>query len=225
MSKKDVIVIKRTSRTTIRLDEANELLVKSFVSEEVGGRSIAWGRGRANTQTAPWNRSRQVWNSFSFKEELASTQSLEMIQKLWIKWIFWSGRRSDVVAGESIEEIENEETTQFVPPFKIRKCWNRCLLVLTETEPKEINEERKEETCHSHINRHSKQALEEGVIIVWCFNPCACWNYSLQCLVQAKKSSLLKQPLRMIKGHKQHEDCSFDLSVVYKTIREEQPVW
>ncbi|MFM9293613.1 cell division site-positioning protein MapZ family protein [Streptococcus sp. ST14] len=106
------------------------------------------------------------------KEELASTQNLEeMIQE--VRESSESSDQvddSDVVAEESIEEIENEETTQFVPPLQDEENAEIESLVLTETEPKEINEERDEET-YTPLSRSAQTEPEtgskkKGVIII-----------------------------------------------------------
>ena len=106
------------------------------------------------------------------KEELASTQNLEeMIQE--VRESSESSDQvddSDVVAEESIEEIENEETTQFVPPLQDEESAEIEPLVLTETEPKEINEEREEET-YTPLSRSAQTEPEtgskkKGVIII-----------------------------------------------------------
>jgi holliday junction-specific endonuclease len=106
------------------------------------------------------------------KEEPASTQNLEeMIQE-----VRESSEPSDqvddsdVVAEESIEEIENEETTQFVPPLQDEESAEIEPLVLTETEPKEINEEQEEET-YIPLSRSAQTEPEtgskkKGVIII-----------------------------------------------------------
>ena len=52
---------------------------------------------------------------------------------------------SDVVSEESIEEIDNEETTQFVPPLQDEESTEIEPLVLTETASKEMNEENEEQ--------------------------------------------------------------------------------
>ena len=106
------------------------------------------------------------------KEELASTQNLEeMIQE-----VRESSEpsdqvdNSDMVAEESIEEIENDETTQFVPPLQDEENAEIEPLVLTETEPKEINEEQEEET-YTPLSRSAQTEPEtgskkKGVIII-----------------------------------------------------------
>lgn len=105
------------------------------------------------------------------KEELASTQNLEeMIQE--VRESSESSDQvddSDLVAEESIEEIE-EETTQFVPPLQDEESAEIEPLVLTETEPKEINEERDEET-YTPLSRSAQTEPEtgskkKGVIII-----------------------------------------------------------
>ena len=106
------------------------------------------------------------------KEELASTQNLEeMIQE--VRESSESSDQvddSDVVAEESIEEIENEETTQFVPPLQDEESAEIEALVLTETEPKQINEEQEEET-YTPLSRSAQTEPEtgskkKGVIII-----------------------------------------------------------
>ena len=87
------------------------------------------------------------------KEELASTQSLEdMIQEVR-ESSETSGEveESDVVIEKSIEEIDNEETTQFVSPLQDEESTEIEPLVLTETASKEMNEEneKQEETYTS----------------------------------------------------------------------------
>ena len=106
------------------------------------------------------------------KEELASTQNLEdMIQE--VRESSETSDQvddSDLVAEESIEEIENDETTQFVPPLQDEENAEIEPLVLTETEPKEINEEREEET-YTPLSRSAQTEPEtgskkKGVIII-----------------------------------------------------------
>lgn len=106
------------------------------------------------------------------KEELASTQNLEeMIQE--VRESSESSDQvddSDVVAEESIEEIENEETTQFVPPLQDEESAEIEALVLTETEPKQINEEQEEE-IYTPLSRSAQTEPEtgskkKGVIII-----------------------------------------------------------
>ena len=105
------------------------------------------------------------------KEELASTQNLEeMIQE-----VRESSEPSDqvddsdLVAEESIEEIE-EETTQFVPPLQDEENAEIEPIVLTETEPKQINEEQEEE-IYTPLSRSAQTEPEtgskkKGVIII-----------------------------------------------------------
>ena len=97
------------------------------------------------------------------KEELASTQNLEeMIQE--VRESSESSDQvddSDLVAEESIEEIENEETTQFVPPLQDEESAEIEALVLTETEPKEINEEQEEE-IYTPLSRSVQTEPETG---------------------------------------------------------------
>ena len=106
------------------------------------------------------------------KEELASTQNLEeMIQE--VRESSESSEQvddSDVVAEESIEEIDNDETTQFVPPLQDEESAEIEPLVLTETEPKQINEEQEEET-YTPLSRSAQTEPEtgskkKGVIII-----------------------------------------------------------
>ena len=106
------------------------------------------------------------------KEELASTQNLEeMIQE--VRESSESSDQvddSDLVAEESIEEIENEETTQFVPPLQDEESAEIEALVLTETEPKEINEEQEEE-IYTPLSRSAqaepeKDSKKKGMIII-----------------------------------------------------------
>ena len=106
------------------------------------------------------------------KEELASTQNLEeMIQE--VRESSESSDQvddSDMVAEESIEEIENEETTQFVPPLQDEESAEIEPLVLTETEPKEINEEQEEE-IYTPLSRSAqaepeKDSKKKGMIII-----------------------------------------------------------
>ncbi|KEQ44214.1 cell division site-positioning protein MapZ [Streptococcus oralis] len=106
------------------------------------------------------------------KEELASTQNLEeMIQE--VRESSESSDQvddSDLVSEESIEEIENEETTQFVPPLQDEESAEIEPLVLTETEPKQINEEQEEET-YTPLSRSAQTEPEtgskkKGVIII-----------------------------------------------------------
>ena len=106
------------------------------------------------------------------QEELASTQNLEeMIQE-----VRESSEPSDqvddsdLVSEEAIEEIENEETTQFVPPLQDEESAEIEPLVLTETEPKEINEEQEEEV-YTPLSRSAQTEPEtgsrkKGVIII-----------------------------------------------------------
>ncbi len=106
------------------------------------------------------------------KEELASTQNLEeMIQE--VRESSETSDQvddSDLVAEESIEEIGNEETTQFVPPLQDEENAEIEPLVLTETEPKEINEEQEEE-AYTPLSRSAQTEPEtgskkKGVIII-----------------------------------------------------------
>ena len=97
------------------------------------------------------------------KEELASTQNLEeMLQE--VRESSEPSNQvddSDLVSEESIEEIENEETTQFVPPLQDEESAEIEPLVLTETEPKEINEEQEEE-AYTPLSRSAQTEPETG---------------------------------------------------------------
>ena len=106
------------------------------------------------------------------KEELASTQNLEELIQEVRETSELSGEvdDSDLVSEESSEEIDNEETTQFVPPLQDEESTEIEPLVLTETEPKEINEEREEET-YTPLSRSAQTEPEtgskkKGVIII-----------------------------------------------------------
>ena len=99
------------------------------------------------------------------KEELASTQNLEeMIQE--VRESSESSDQvddSDMVAEESIEEIENEETTQFVPPLQDEESAEIEPLVLTETASKEMNEENEEqEETYTSLSRSVQTEPETG---------------------------------------------------------------
>ena len=98
------------------------------------------------------------------KEELASTQNLEeMIQE--VRESSESSDQvddSDLVAEESIEEIE-EETTQFVPPLQDEESAEIEPLVLTETASKEMNEENEEqEETYTSLSRSVQTEPETG---------------------------------------------------------------
>ena len=99
------------------------------------------------------------------KEELASTQSLEdMIQEVR-ESSETSGEveESDVVIEKSIEEIDNEETTQFVPPLQDEESTEIEPLVLTETASKEMNEENEEqEETYTSLSRSVQTEPETG---------------------------------------------------------------
>ena len=99
------------------------------------------------------------------KEELASTQSLEdMIQEVR-ESSETSGEveESDVVIEKSIEEIDNEETTQFVSPLQDEESTEIEPLVLTETASKEMNEENEEqEETYTSLSRSVQTEPETG---------------------------------------------------------------
>ena len=99
------------------------------------------------------------------KEELASTQSLEdMIQEVR-ESSETSGEveESDVVIEKSIEEIDNEETTQFVSPLQDEESTEIEPLVLTETASKEMNEENeKQEETYTSLSRSVQTEPETG---------------------------------------------------------------
>ena len=99
------------------------------------------------------------------KEELASTQNLEEL----IQEVRESSEPSDQVEGsdvvseESIEEIDNEETTQFVPPLQDEESTEIEPLVLTETASKEMNEENEEqEETYTSLSRSVQTEPETG---------------------------------------------------------------
>ncbi|KXU07859.1 cell division site-positioning protein MapZ [Streptococcus oralis] len=99
------------------------------------------------------------------KEELASTQNLEeMIQE--VRESSESSDQvddSDLVAEESIEEIDNDETTQFVPPLQDEESAEIEPLVLTETASKEMNEENEEqEETYTSLSRSVQTEPETG---------------------------------------------------------------
>ena len=99
------------------------------------------------------------------KEELASTQSLEdMIQEVR-ESSETSGEveESNVVIEKSIEEIDNEETTQFVSPLQDEESTEIEPLVLTETASKEMNEENeKQEETYTSLSRSVQTEPETG---------------------------------------------------------------
>lgn len=99
------------------------------------------------------------------KGELASTQNLEEL----IQDVRESSEPSDQVEGsdvvseESIEEIDNEETTQFVPPLQDEESTEIESLVLTETASKEMNEENEEqEETYTSLSRSVQTEPETG---------------------------------------------------------------
>ncbi|EMG32599.1 cell division site-positioning protein MapZ [Streptococcus oralis] len=99
------------------------------------------------------------------KEELASTQNLEKLIQEVRESSELSGEveGSDVVSEESIEEIDNEETTQFVPPLQDEESTEIEPLVLTETASKEMNEENEEqEETYTSLSRSVQTEPETG---------------------------------------------------------------
>ena len=99
------------------------------------------------------------------KEELASTQNLEELIQEVRKTSELSGEveGSDVVSEESIEEIDNEETTQFVSPLQDEESTEMEPLVLTETASKEMNEENEEqEETYTSLSRSVQTEPETG---------------------------------------------------------------
>ncbi|KXT82494.1 hypothetical protein SORDD14_00822 [Streptococcus oralis] len=99
------------------------------------------------------------------KEELASTQNLEeLIQEVREKSeLSGEVEGSDVVSEESIEEIDNEETTQFVPPLQDEESTEIEPLILTETASKEMNEENEEqEETYTSLSRSVQTEPETG---------------------------------------------------------------
>ena len=99
------------------------------------------------------------------KEELASPQNLEEL----IQEVRESSEPSDQVEGsdvvseESIEEIDNEETTQFVSPLQDEESTEMEPLVLTETASKEMNEENEEqEETYTSLSRSVQTEPETG---------------------------------------------------------------
>lgn len=99
------------------------------------------------------------------KEELASTQNLEeLIQEVReSSELSEEVDDSDLVSEESIEEIDNEETTQFVPPLQDEESTEMEPLVLTETASKEMNEENEEqEETYTSLSRSVQTEPETG---------------------------------------------------------------
>ena len=99
------------------------------------------------------------------KEELASTRNLEELIQEVRETSELSGEveGSDVVSEESIEEIDNEETTQFVPPLQDEESAEIEPLVLTETASKEMNEENeKQEETYTSLSRSVQTEPETG---------------------------------------------------------------
>lgn len=99
------------------------------------------------------------------KEELASTQNLEELIQEVRETGELSGEveGSDVVPEESIEEMDNEETTQFVPPLQDEESAEIEPLVLTETASKEMNEENEEqEETYTSLSRSVQTEPETG---------------------------------------------------------------
>ncbi|WP_267248061.1 cell division site-positioning protein MapZ [Streptococcus sp. Marseille-Q5986] len=99
------------------------------------------------------------------KEELASTRNLEELIQEVRETSELSGEveGSDVVSEESIEEIDNEETTQFVSPLQDEESTEIESLVLTETASKEMNEENEEqEETYTSLSRSVQTEPETG---------------------------------------------------------------
>ena len=99
------------------------------------------------------------------KEELASTRNLEELIQEVRETSELSGEveGSDVVSEESVEEIDNEETTQFVPPLQDEESAEIEPLVLTETASKEMNEENEEqEETYTSLSRSVQTEPETG---------------------------------------------------------------
>ena len=99
------------------------------------------------------------------KEELASTQNLEELIQEVRETSELSGEvdDSDLVSEESSEEIDNEETTQFVPPLQDEESTEIEPLVLTETASKEMNEENEEqEETYTSLSRSVQTEPETG---------------------------------------------------------------
>ena len=99
------------------------------------------------------------------KEELASTRNLEELIQEVRETSELSGEveGSDVVSEESIEEIDNEETTQFVSPLQDEESTEIEPLDLTETASKEMNEENEEqEETYTSLSRSVQTEPETG---------------------------------------------------------------
>ena len=99
------------------------------------------------------------------KEELASTRNLEELIQEVRETSELSGEvdDSDLVSEESSEEIDNEETTQFVPPLQDEESTEIEPLVLTETASKEMNEENEEqEETYTSLSRSVQTEPETG---------------------------------------------------------------
>ena len=99
------------------------------------------------------------------KEELASTRNLEELIQEVRETSELSGEveESDVVIEKSIEEIDNEETTQFVPPLQDEESAEIEPLILTETASKEMNEENEEqEETYTSLSRSVQTEPETG---------------------------------------------------------------
>ena len=99
------------------------------------------------------------------KGELASTQNLEELIQEVRETSELSGEvdDSDLVSEEFSEEIDNEETTQFVPPLQDEESAEIEPLVLTETESKEMNEENEEqEETYTSLSRSVQTEPETG---------------------------------------------------------------
>ena len=99
------------------------------------------------------------------KEELASPQNLEELIQEVRETSELSGEveGSDVVSEESVEEIDNEETTQFVSPLQDEESTEMEPLVLTETASKEMNEENEEqEETYTSLSRSVQTEPETG---------------------------------------------------------------
>ena len=99
------------------------------------------------------------------KEELASTQNLEELIQEVRETSELSGEvdDSDLVSKESSEEIDNEETTQFVPPLQDEESTEIEPFVLTETASKEMNEENEEqEENYTSLSRSVQTEPETG---------------------------------------------------------------
>lgn len=99
------------------------------------------------------------------KEELAPTQNLEELIQEVRETSELSGEveGSDVVSEEFIEEIDNEETTQFVSPLQDEESTEIESLVLTETASKKMNEENEEqEETYTSLSRSVQTEPETG---------------------------------------------------------------